>query len=230
MKKVTILASLFICSSMMLHAQSTAPKSGRTSFGIRAGVNFTNINGKDINDNKLENDMLTSFHVGVNAEIPLAPQFYFQPGLLFTKKGAKNEVSLANESVSSKISLSYIELPLNLMFKPLLGTGHLLLGFGPYVALGVGGKYTLGMNGNEITEDVKFQNSVSANDPNNVVYIKPVDAGANLLLGYEFSNKLSFQLNAQLGLTNINPQYDAISNDNRSAKNTGFGLSAGYRF
>jgi hypothetical protein len=63
-----------------------------------------------------------------------------------------------------------------------------------------------------------------------VLYIKPVDAGANLLFGYEFSNKLSFQVNAQLGLTKINPQYDGVTNDKRSAKNTGFGLSAGYRF
>lgn len=230
MKKVIILVSLFISSSIMLQAQSTTSKSGRTSFGIRAGVNFTNINGKDINDNKLENDMLTSFHVGVNAEIPLAPQFYFQPGLLFTQKGAKNTFPFTNETVTSTISLSYLELPLNLLFKPLLGTGHLLLGFGPYLAMGIGGKYSLDINGNEVNEDVKFQNSVGANDPKNVVYIKPVDAGANLLFGYEFSNKLSLQLNAQLGLTKINPDYDGFSNDNRSSKNTGFGLSAGYRF
>lgn len=230
MKKVIILASLFISSSIVLLAQSTTSKSGRTSFGIRAGINFTNINGKDINDNNLENDILTSYHVGINAEIPLAPQFYFQPGLLFTQKGAKNNVDFTGETVTSTIALSYIELPLNLLFKPLLGTGHLLLGFGPYVALGIGGKYSLDVNGNEISEDVKFQNTVSQNDPNNVMYIRPVDAGANLLFGYEFSNKISFQVNAQLGLTKINPEYEGISNDKTSAKNTGFGLSAGYRF
>ena len=67
-------------------------------------------------------------------------------------------------------------------------------------------------------------------DPNDVVYIRPMDAGANMLAGYEFGNKVSFQLNAQLGLTKINPEYEGSSNDNSSAKNTGFGFSLGYRF
>jgi hypothetical protein len=230
MKKVIILASLFISNTLMLQAQSTTIKSGGTSFGIRAGVNFTNINGKDINDNKLENDMLTSFHVGINLEIPLGPQFYFQPGLLFTQKGAKNVVPFTGETVTSTISLSYIEMPLNLLFKPALVGGHLLLGFGPYVARGIAGKYTLDLNGNDVNRDVKYQSPVKSNDPEDVVYIKPWDAGANLLFGYEFGNKISLQANAQLGLTKINPEYEGVSNDKRSAKNTGFGLSLGYRF
>jgi Outer membrane protein beta-barrel domain len=230
MKKAIILASLFLSQTILLQAQSTTIKSGRTSVGIRAGVNFTNINGKDINDNKLENDMLTGFHVGLNVEIPLGPQFYIQPGLLFSQKGAKNVVPFTGETVTSTISLSYIEMPINFLFKPSLGAGHLLLGFGPYVALGIDGKYTLDLNGNEVDEDVRFQQTVSNTDPDNVVYYKPLDAGANLLFGYEFGNKLSLQANAQLGLTKINPEYDGFTNDKRSQKNTGFGLSLGYRF
>jgi hypothetical protein len=56
-----------------------------------------------------------------------------------------------------------------------------------------------------------------------------LDAGANLLAGYEFSNRFSFQLNAQLGLTKINPEYEGATNDKTSAKNTGFGFSVGCR-
>jgi hypothetical protein len=51
-----------------------------------------------------------------------------------------------------------------------------------------------------------------------------------MIVGYEFGNKVSFQLNTQLGLTKINPEYEGVSNDNSSAKNTGFGISLGYRF
>jgi len=51
-----------------------------------------------------------------------------------------------------------------------------------------------------------------------------------MLVGYEFANKVSFQLNTQLGLTKINPEYEGEANDKTSAKNTGFGFSLGYRF
>jgi hypothetical protein len=57
-----------------------------------------------------------------------------------------------------------------------------------------------------------------------------LDAGANLLAGYEFSNRISFQLNAQLGLAKINSKYENSPNAKTSAKNTGFGVSLGYRF
>jgi hypothetical protein len=47
---------------------------------------------------------------------------------------------------------------------------------------------------------------VKSSDPDDVVYIRPMDAGANMLVGYEFGNRVSFQLNTQLGLTKINPE------------------------
>ena len=68
--------------------------------------------------------------------------------------------------------------------------------------------------------DIEFGNEVGEN--------KRFDAGANLLAGYEFSNKLSFQLNAGLGLVNM---YNRPDSDNKTTvKNTGFGVSLGYRF
>ncbi len=74
-----VIATLF---STVVFAQS------KTSFGIRAGVNFQNLNGKDLNDDKLENKLKTGFNAGVNAEIPVGIDFYLQPGLLFSTKGS----------------------------------------------------------------------------------------------------------------------------------------------
>jgi Outer membrane protein beta-barrel domain len=228
-RSIPLLTAILFCS-LFSQAQEATVKAGGTTFGIRAGVNFQNINGKDASDNKLSNDLITGFNVGVNAEIPVAPEFYFQPGLLFSTKGAKNSEVTLGQTVNSTIHISYVELPLNFLFKPTLGTGHLLLGFGPYVALGVGGKAKYEGAGASVTEDIKFKKNVATTDPQNVAYFKPMDAGANLLAGYEFGNKLSFQLNAQLGMLKINPTYEGASNDKSSAKNTGFGLSVGYRF
>ncbi len=196
------------------------------TFGVRAGVNFQNINGKGSSGDKLENDLLPGFNVGANVEIPVGTDIYFQPGLLFSTKGGK--LNTFGTAATAKLHISYIELPLNLLFKPLLGTGHMLLGFGPYVAYGIGGKGTTDISGVTNDWDVKFKSDVSDSDPNDVVYLKAFDAGANFIIGYEMASMLSLQLNAQLGLLDIYPNYPVT--DDTSWKNTGFGLSVGYRF
>ena len=230
MKTKISLIAVMVLGTIFSRAQENKSGAGGTSFGLRAGVNFQNINGKDENDEKLKNDILTGFNIGVNAEIPIGIDFYFQPGLLYTIKGAKSEEVIFGQSLNTTLKISYLELPLNFLYKPLLGTGHLILGIGPYVAFGVGGKATYEGGGSSVSKKVKFQKTVMISDPDDVVYIRPTDAGANMLVGYEFANKVSFQLNTQLGLTKINPEYEGSSNDNASAKNTGFGFSLGYRF
>jgi len=230
MKTKISLIAVMILGAIFSQAQEKTSPTGGTSFGIRAGVNFQNINGKDENDDKLKNDMLTGFNIGINAEIPVGVDFYFQPGLLYTIKGAKSEDVIGGQPFNTTLKISYLELPLNFLYKPLLGTGHLILGFGPYVAFGIGGKATYEGGGSGLTEKIKFQKTVQSSDPDDVVYIRPMDAGANMLVGYEFGNRLSFQLNTQLGLTKINPEDEGASNDKSSAKNTGFGFSLGFRF
>lgn len=193
-----------------------------TTYGLRAGVNFQNINGKNAAGDRLEYRITPGFNIGVNAEIPVAQDYFIQPGVLFTTKGAREKNS------DSKYRLAYVEVPVNFLYKPMLGTGKLLLGFGPYAAYGVEAKYKP-ETGNDV--DIKFRNAVTTTEAvSGNPYIKRFDAGANFLAGYELSNTLSLQLNAQLGLVKINPANEGITNDNTSLKNTGFGISAGYRF
>lgn len=183
---------ILMLSAPLAIAQST--DKGKTSFAILGGVNFQNLNGKDIAGNKLENDMILGFHAGVNIQIPVAPEFYFQPGLLFTTKGAKN--------LTSTYKLSYIELPLNFVYKGLLGNGYVMVGFGPYVG------YAITTKGGDFGGD-----------------FKAFDAGGNVFAGYELASGIFLQLNTQFGMLNIKN-----SSDKSSIKNTGFGLSIGYRF
>lgn len=230
MKKRIGLVTAMVFGMLFSQAQQKAATSGRTTFGLRAGINFQNINGKDEDGNKLENDMLIGFNAGINAEIPVAPDFYIQPGILFSIKGAKSKDDVLGETFESKVKIAYVEFPFNFVYKPMLGQGKILLGFGPYVALGVGGKAEYSGGGSSLEQDIKFKKNVKISDADDVFYVRPLDAGANMLAGYEFSNKLSFQLNAQLGLVKINPEHEGVSDDNSSWKNTGFGFSLGYRF
>jgi hypothetical protein len=217
MKKKMMVAAMAGLLTASAFGQSMVKETGRTSFGIRAGVNFQNINGKDAAGNDLKNDLLTGINAGINAEIPLSSGFYLQPGALYSTKGAK-----LNDG--NKLKLSYIEVPVNFVYKPILGSGNMLLGFGPYVGFGINGKVE---SPNGSSEAVKFSKDYDATSGS--PQFKRFDAGGNLLAGYEFANNVSFQVNAQLGLADINPNTTA-ANDKTKFNNTGFGLSLGYRF
>ena len=217
-RKISLILIFTLLVSMAM-AQSGAM--GKTSFAILGGVNFQNLNGEDNSGNKLENDLIIGYHAGVNAQIPVAPEFYFQPGLMFSTKGAES-VSL----LTSTYKLSYVELPLNFVYKGLLGSGYFMVGLGPYVAYGIGGKATYEVGGITAESDIIFKNEVDLGDPLLATYIKPLDAGGNIFFGYEMAGGLFLQLNAQLGMLNIKPDSDETS----TLKNTGYGLSLGYRF
>lgn len=195
----------------------------KTSFAIRAGVNFQNLNGETPDGDDLDYKLKTGFHVGVDVDIPIADEFYFRPGVLFSLKGAK-----IDDGDDTKINLSYIEVPLNFVYKPTLGTGKLVLGIGPYVAYAVGGK----VKNDDGDVDIEFENEITPGQfISGTPYLKGLDFGGNILFGYEFSQNFFAQLNAQLGLSNITPKVEGVDNDDRGKiKNTGFGVSVGYRF
>ncbi|HEX2533115.1 MAG TPA: PorT family protein, partial [Chitinophagaceae bacterium] len=77
-----------------------------------------------------------------------------------------------------------------------------------------------------VKRDIEFVSGDNTPENPTAPRVKRFDAGGNLLAGYEFANRLSFQLNAQLGLVDINPKM----NDESKWRNTGFGVSLGYRF
>jgi len=218
-----------LISLLMIMALSAsvamAQDNGKMSFAVLGGVNFQNLNGKAYNGDKLNNDMLLGFHFGANAMIPIAPEFYFQPGLLFSIKGDKNKSA---ESTSTT-KINYLEMPLNMVYRAALGNGFVMLGFGPYLAYGISGNVKT--TGSSLTLDrkIKFKSTVGAGDDLLVPYYKAFDAGGNIFIGYEMASGIFLQLDTQFGMLNISSDYQD-PNDKSVVKNTGFGLSAGYRF
>lgn len=203
--KILSIALILVLSASVAIAQEKS----KMSFGILGGINFQNLNGKLSGGDKLENDMLFGFHGGVNVQMPIAPEFYFQPGLMFAIKGAKNTTTILGSEITDEIKLNYIEVPLNLVYKGALGNGFFMLGFGPYLAYGISGKQVV--QGNSLS----YERGVDYN---------AFDAGANIFAGFETAGGLFLQLDTQFGMLDIDPD------ENSTAKNTGFGLSLGYRF
>lgn len=229
-KIATLVTVLVIGLSSVVSAQGI-------SFGLRGGANFQNINGKTADGSKLTNKLIPGFNAGITVEIPVAPEFYVQPGLLFSTKGAQtSEVNGKLIEGTSKLHLSYVELPINFLFKPALGSGNMILGFGPYVAYGVGGKFNidgkLGPLSYNEDWDVVYASEVDyiGGDALDKYYVKPFDAGANFIIGYQTGMGLSVQLNAQLGLLNMLPEVKGVDMKDATQKNTGFGISLGYHF
>ena len=223
-KRIGIVTAMVVCVFI-----SQAQEKGRVEWGIRGGVNFQNVNGKDVSGNQLKNDMITAYHAGLTAAFPIVQDFYIQSGVLYSVKGTKSDQDFSGLPLKGTVRISYVEIPFSLLYKPMLGKGHLVMGFGPYVAWGVGGtikNITGPLNQNL---DLEFKNTVRVTDPVTAVYYRSFDAGGNLLFGYEMRNKVSVQLNAQMGFIKINPEYESKVNDRSSFKNTGFGLSVGYR-
>ena len=227
--KLLTLSVILVLSTIAMQAQ--------IGFGLLGGVNFQNINGKESNGDKLENGLLAGFHAGVNANIPVAPDFYFQPGLLFSVKGAKNNflnisVKASDDDYNTTTKISYIEIPLSFLYRPQVGNGHILLGFGPYVAFGVGGSQKFESGTRAYEQKIAFSNEITESEFFDLenAYFRRFDAGANIFFGYEIPMGVFLQLNAQLGMLKINPAHTWDTGDETSYKNTGFGLSIGYRF
>ena len=213
--KAFLLMTILFLAGGLVFSQEIKP-------GITAGVNFQNLNGKNIYGDKLENKLIIGFHAGVNILIPIAPMINFQPGLLFSTAGATNQ----NDSPGIKYKLNYLDLPLDIVYRGSLGDNFVLLGFGPYLGFAINGNVNVGGEDRKIV----FRNTVETGDPLTTPYLKRFDAGANIFAGYELGGGLYFTLDTQLGLIKLNPKDNRLGDDKSIVKNTGFGLSVGYRF
>jgi hypothetical protein len=190
------------------------------------GVNVQNLYGKDYNGRKLGNALILGFHAGANIQVRITQGFYFQPGLMFITKGKGKY----NNIVRITTNISYIEIPMNFVYKTQLGNGFIMFGIGPYVGYAIMGMEKTKVDGEDSQkQDIEFRNFVEAEDPRNVLYYKALDAGGNVFFGGELEG-IFVQLNIQVGMININSNFKGLADDKSEVKNVGFGLSVGYRF
>lgn len=232
MKKLIVpVAALIMAGLFMIPVKKAAAQMGyggmpATTFGIKAGPSFSSITSKSEGD-KNTSDMLVGIEGGVYANIPIAPQFYIQPSLMYEGKGGKETASGNGTDAEVKTRLNYLTLPIDFLFKPEMpnGSGAWIVGVGPYLGYGISGKSKLSGNAGETGVSTSF-------DPfkegliGDEAALKRFDAGANVQLGYEMANGFNIGLNANLGLINIAKEGDS---DN-STRNTNFGVTLGYTF
>ena len=117
MKKIIITTVVVLVTSLGAQAQLV-------KFGIKAGLNYANQTGSDINITtaNYDKEAITSYHAGLIVEIKITEGFAIQPELLYSTQGAtyknagqefKNELGYISIPVLAKINLNkYVSLDL----------------------------------------------------------------------------------------------------------------------
>lgn len=197
-KYVLAISLLFVVSNIK----------AQIKFGPVAGLNFSTMTIKVLGVN-FESETLTGFHVGVISEIPVIESFVLQPAILYSAKGA--EYSIFDEDIS--LRPTFIEVPLNILYKYDIGLMEIFLKAGPYIAFGVGGQ--IETNGIEVDIDYGSGNAD----------MKPLDFGLNFGAGVNIKN---FIIAGQygLGLANLT----SVEVGNAEMKINTIGISVAYLF
>lgn len=201
MRKILFFAALAVFAMTSINAQEETSK--EINFGVKAGVNFTNIHTRGGSNGASGNigNAKTGFHIVAVAEIMLNRRFALQAELLFSAQGT--ELTGIIDS-GNTISLNYINVPLMAKFYVVKG---LFIEAGPQIGFLVSSEY-------KSSEDF---------DPNSI------DFGANFGLGYKLKNGLNFSARFNQGLSGTNINYFVNIFDDAQT-NRVIQLSAGYMF
>lgn len=230
MKKKFLLLS-FAALSISFAAMSQA------RVGIKAGWNLSNITTDNAGNTK-DSRSLSGFNVGAIVDLPLVPKILsFQPGVFYTTKGTKVDLSTNTTTTFSKFTTnpSYIEIPLNFVAKlPVGPNARLFAGAGPYFAFGVAGKnkYETTIAGvtTSSSSKIKWDDDTPFNngDPNQGFdKLKRFDWGGNVQIGAEISN---FLISAQYGIGFAKVYSGQDNSTDDKSKNRVFSVSVGYLF
>ncbi|MBC8110743.1 MAG: PorT family protein [Verrucomicrobia bacterium] len=199
-----------------------ASVSAQTKFGLSIGVNLSGVS-TDAPNTKI--NLRPSFQIGAMADIRLSEKLFFQGSLLFSERGygflaitetVDSSLALPRSSVvtsEGKRILSYIDLPVLLVYKLDLGIGRAFVGAGPYFS------YNLrGVNKENNTYVVNSDRDLSITkingnyDMNRLQEISRIDYGATFTLGIEFEEKWQLAAHYGLGLADIDPNQYKVSN------------------
>ncbi len=188
------------------------------TFGIAAGATFASYkaSGPTI-PITAKNQLRVGFTAGVTSSFSIGKSFNFEPALNFLQKGG----DLKDDLTSDKLTLNYLELPLNFVYKTHGAAGEFFAGAGLSLSLGLSGKDKFIAGTYPATTNIKF--GTAGNDD-----FKPLEFGINILAGYQLKNGLRVAANYNAGLNNIlnTNGFDQIG----SYHNRYFGIRIGYMF
>lgn len=160
---------------------------------------------------------------GLWADIHLSDYIDFQPHLDISPKGA---LLFENGQNAGYFHMTYLELPLRLMYRIPVGYDDFFIGGGVYGAVGLSGSFRTtpdsvpGPASKWYNGAIRFGDLHSPSD----LHLTPWDAGYTGAASYQFSFGLVFHLEYERGFVNISPQGGGRMH------NQGLSLGLGYLF
>lgn len=182
-------------------------KMSNAQTSVFGGVNFANMKFSS-GGFSFSPKSIVGYHFGVGSDFALNNNLYINTGLQFSLKGFKVEPGLMDETFGGKDQLSYLEVPVNLMYKHQLHDAlKIFIQAGPYIGYALKGKEKT----NEGTVDIDFGSE----------NYRRADYGLGIGAGAEFGRIIA-KLNYQFGLANI------VDNSEVKVRNRVFQISVGY--
>jgi hypothetical protein len=199
MKRIILSVVTLVSISLLSQAQFKV--------GFKAGASQDNqrINVKE--GSIFGSDNYKGYHVGIAGDLALGRNWYLQPQLLFSRKGATHLSSTGAGDI--KVRMSYVEVPVNILYKLDLPFGKVFGGTGAAFSYAVGGK--------------EQQGGVTRKLYNGTVRDwKRGDVSLTFTAGLEFNSGFFASVNSQKGLMDIH------RTDGVSVKNKSMSVSVGY--
>ncbi|MDB4126947.1 PorT family protein [Flavobacteriales bacterium] len=234
MKKLaSILTLIFL--TIAINAQSLIP----VKYGIKAGLNFSNLNitpaidGVQPTDNSSQMGIAAGFIV----HIPLSDKWFINPEVLYSQKGASFNYAFTHDyeidqrdeyKTTNPLTLSYVELNPTISYK---ATDKLALNFGPSVSFLIGEKY-------DYTQDpVRDITNTTNILTEGLVETESLDVGLNLGISYFFTEHFFVDSRVYTGFIEVASAiqpYEVITsiipNPAYTLKNRAIVLSLSYLF
>ncbi|MDI6033458.1 porin family protein [Flavobacterium sp. LB2P84] len=207
--KKLIFASLVITFMTLTNANA---QDNASKFGVKGGVNFSNLYTEDVDDN----NVLTGFNVGFFAKLPISNNIALQPEISYTGKGAELVYNNALVSGTAQFKLDYIEVPLLLVVNV---TKNFNIHAGPYAAYMVSAKTT----NKSDSGSYNFEDNIDTDDFNKF------DAGLAGGVGIDLE-PVSFGVRYNYGLTKIGKEDSSTSFSSPDAKNSVLSFYAAFAF
>lgn len=204
---------------LILLANMLTVKAQDVKFGLKGGVNFSNISISGGNSvTNPDTTTRTSFHLGGLVEVKLADKFALQPEIQYSSVGYKFALTGIEQGISYRgdvvDKIDYLSIPVLVKYFAAEGFS---IEFGPQIAFLMSHKADIQVNvagtSNSETTDLKK-------------YSENTEFGLNFGASYKLKNNLFFSGRYNLGLSDMQSE----SSDGEKILNRCFQLSIGYFF
>ncbi|WP_366183947.1 porin family protein [Flavobacterium ovatum] len=182
---IKTLATLAIIIGLGSTTAQAQINTGKAQFGVKGGVNFSNMYTEDVHDN----NVLTSFNAGVYFLIPITEFAAFQPEIIYSRKGSELTYDNIFAKGKAQFNLNYIEVPL--LVKGNL-TKNISVHAGPYFA------YLLDAKTINKSDSGSYNFEDNINNDN----FNKIDVGLSAGIGLDF-DAIGIGARYNYGLTNV---------------------------